>query len=184
MSSTWRLECSRALAERDEYEKADLDLFNSCKTFECNARYFRWSCSCFMNLQDTRLADRTAAAEAVHQHATVLGATSTASETPNPTGLAQIRLDLGDAQRSRADLQARLATCTEELERLRVGAKGDSKRISELSVERAGLATKVKDRDAELKGKAKLLEVGAYLSPPRNEASDDLLARRISKTRS
>ncbi|KAI9838138.1 MAG: hypothetical protein M1837_002633 [Sclerophora amabilis] len=72
--------------------------------------------------------------------------------------LTQIRRDLAEAQRSKTDLQTRLRTSVEELERLRARSKGDSQRIAELSVARTGLATRVRDRDEELKGKAKLLE--------------------------
>ena len=44
--------------------------------------------------------------------------------------------------------------------KLRAKGKSDGKLIHELSRERASLAQKVKDRDEELKGKAKLLDVG------------------------
>ena len=80
--------------------------------------------------------------------------------TPPPgEPISKVRQDLAQAQQMRADLQARLTTTTEELEKLQTNAKADTKRLNELNAERSHLSIRLKDRDAELKGKAKLLEV-------------------------
>ena len=72
---------------------------------------------------------------------------------------AKIRQDLGEAQRSREELQAHLTKLTEELDKLRLQSRADSKRIHELFAETTSLTMRIKDRDEELRGKAKLLEV-------------------------
>ena len=56
-------------------------------------------------------------------------------------------------------METRLQAVTEELQKLKIQSSLDSKRISELTKERASLTTGMRDRDEELKGKAKLLEV-------------------------
>lgn len=66
---------------------------------------------------------------------------------------------MSEAQRSRGAMQLRLQSLTEEMKKLRVRSKVDSKRIGELVSERTHLATRMRDRDEELRGKAKLLEV-------------------------
>lgn len=48
----------------------------------------------------------------------------------------------------------------EEIHKLQAQTGQDRKRIGELVQERTGLATRMRDRDEELRGKAKLLEVG------------------------
>ncbi|KAI9850071.1 MAG: hypothetical protein M1838_006151 [Thelocarpon superellum] len=154
---SWRSVYLLALQERDRYEKADLDLYHAY----------------------TRLADRTAVAEAATvdraEGATVeektepatrlksaRGTPTSATEkrgTPSMEGgLAQLKQDLAEAQRARVSLQVRLRHCTDELEQLRSQTTVDTTRIRDLTTERNVLAVKVKDRDAELRGKAKLLE--------------------------
>lgn len=73
--------------------------------------------------------------------------------------VSQVRQDLREAQRSRGLMETRLNSVTEELQRLKIQSSMDSKRIRELSKERAALTTGMRDRDEELRGKAKLLEV-------------------------
>lgn len=48
---------------------------------------------------------------------------------------------------------------TEELNKLKIQSSLDSKRVAELTREKAMLTTGMRDRDEELRGKAKLLEV-------------------------
>ncbi len=56
-------------------------------------------------------------------------------------------------------MEARLQSVTEELQKLKIQSSLDKKRIGELSKEKATLTTGMRDRDEELRGKAKLLEV-------------------------
>jgi chromosome segregation ATPase len=74
--------------------------------------------------------------------------------------VAQLKSDLAEALRSKGQLQSRLRVAEDELEKLRTKSKADNRIVKDLHAERAVLMTKVKDRDEELRGKAKLLEVG------------------------
>lgn len=73
--------------------------------------------------------------------------------------LAASRADLTEAQRSRADLQDRLARVSSELEKHRKRSSQDSRRMNAIDGERTQLQLRLKDRDEELRGKAKLLDV-------------------------
>ncbi len=56
-------------------------------------------------------------------------------------------------------METRLQSVTEELQKLKIQSSLDKKRIGELAKEKATLTTGMRDRDEELRGKAKLLEV-------------------------
>jgi hypothetical protein len=78
---------------------------------------------------------------------------------------AQLRVDLAEALRSQGKFQSRLKTAEEELESLRTKTKSDVRIIRSLTAERNALQIKVRDRDEELRGKSKLVEVG----PPKEQ---------------
>ena len=80
----------------------------------------------------------------------------------NPDAIAKVRQDLSEAQRSRGLMETKLQSVTEELKKLKIQSSLDRKKISELTKEKATLTTGLRDRDEELKGKTKLLEVGCY----------------------
>jgi phage host-nuclease inhibitor protein Gam len=61
--------------------------------------------------------------------------------------------------RSNGQLQSRIKTAEAELVKLRAQRKLDVKAIGDLSKERVYLVQKLKDRDEELRGKTKLLDV-------------------------
>lgn len=56
-------------------------------------------------------------------------------------------------------METRLLSVTEELQKLKLQSSLDSRRIDELSKEKLTLTTGMRDRDEELRAKAKLLEV-------------------------
>ncbi|KAA6408656.1 MAG: hypothetical protein FRX48_07738 [Lasallia pustulata] len=142
--ASWRSEYMSALDERDMQEKAGQDIFNAYN----------------------KLADRAAILEATSftKSAAVEGVakgrtTSTAaSRSSSPEALARLRQDLSEAQRTKGEQQSRLNSVTEELERLKLKSRMDTQRISELATEKATLVTRMRDRDEELREKAKLLE--------------------------
>lgn len=129
------------------------------------------------SLSDTKLADRTATldralifyASQAEAEPTVTsdqqaGATKSQPQVPRDSeSLSRIRHDLSEAQRSKGEMQARLQILTEELQNLKMQSKFDGKRINDLMTERTALVVRIKDRDEELKGKAKLLVVGILL---------------------
>lgn len=123
---------------------------------------------------DTKLADRTAStavetpdtpATASQQSIAPAPVADPRQQAPLVQGpspqniLSTTRADLAEAQRSRTELQERLARATTELERLRKRNNHDAKRINSMEGEIANLQLRLRDRDEELKGKAKLLEV-------------------------
>lgn len=124
---------------------------------------------------DTKLADRTASLQSAlastpakedptsspklkDRKASLEQAATSRSTTPDV--VVKVRQDLSEAQRSRGFIETKLQSVTEELKKLKIQSSLDRKRISELSKEKAILTTGLRDRDEELKGKTKLLEVG------------------------
>ncbi|KAI5286320.1 hypothetical protein KEM54_006883 [Ascosphaera aggregata] len=69
-----------------------------------------------------------------------------------------MRKDLAEAQKSRAELQHQLTIVHEEIDRLKNTLSHDDKKISLLQLEIKILSRRLKDRDEELKMKAKLLD--------------------------
>ena len=175
--ASWRSQYLSALVERDKQEKAGQDIFNACwnplRTPDVKTTD--------LEFLDNKLADKAATLEATSSitNAAVEGVsasppqakgrTTSTADSPSSTpaqaeALARLRLDLSEAQRTKEEQQSRLKSVTEELERLKLKSKMDTQRISELAMEKAGLVTKMRDRDEELREKAKLLEVLRILS--------------------
>lgn len=77
----------------------------------------------------------------------------------NAETLTQIQKDLSEAQRSRGALQSRFQDVSDGFQKSKLQSAIDRKRLDELGSEKAALARRLKDRDEELRGKAKLLEV-------------------------
>ncbi|KAL4975386.1 autophagy protein 16 [Aspergillus desertorum] len=147
----WREEYAAALAARDRREKANLAIYNAY----------------------TQLADRTAFSSVAVSSTQSAAQRSTPStpgtdprqQQPSPASgpspqdiLIATRADLAEAQRSRSELQERFARATTELEKLRRRNVQDGRRISLMESEITHLQLRLKDRDEELRGKAKLLE--------------------------
>ncbi|EEH22741.1 hypothetical protein PABG_04952 [Paracoccidioides brasiliensis Pb03] len=157
--SNWREEYFLALGVRDAREQANAAVYDAY----------------------TRLADRTSS---LHTHTpdpvvppsashTTSSPAANTNRKPTPPSKAQhgtntplhydllpaaVRQDLAEAQRSRTELLDKLSRTTAELEKLKKKTRADTRRIEMLVGERAQLMTRVKDRDEELRGKAKLLD--------------------------
>lgn len=109
---------------------------------------------------DTLLLGRTAALEAEKAANTAVSVPKDPAQPSIPNdGNAQLRSDLAEALRSNGALQARIKVAEAELVKLRAKTKSDTKIIEDLTKERAVLSQKVRDRDEELRGKARFLEV-------------------------
>lgn len=80
-----------------------------------------------------------------------------------PELLNSTRADLSEAQKARSKIQERLDQTNAQLEKLRKKNAHDSRRLNALDQERLQLQLRLKDRDEELRQKAKLLEVGLWL---------------------
>ncbi|KAI1075428.1 autophagy protein 16 [Whalleya microplaca] len=147
----WRREYLDSLQEAERNNPVNKDLVEAC----------------------SQLADRVAALEAekaVLQQTSgklptatektsgsksAIDATTTTSSDPS---VAQLRLDLAEALRSRGHLQGKLKKADDELEKLREKTKVDTKRLHDLTTERNTILAKLKDRNEELTGKNKLLK--------------------------
>lgn len=69
----------------------------------------------------------------------------------------QLRQDFARAQQDRSDLASQVETLKKEIEVATSKARSDTKKIAHLNATSAQLATKLRDREEELRGKAKLL---------------------------
>jgi septal ring factor EnvC (AmiA/AmiB activator) len=81
---------------------------------------------------------------------------------------AQLKSDLAEALRSNSSLQSRLKNAEAEVQRLRTKTMQDAKALDKLNRERTLLSQKTKDRDEELRGKAKFLDVSVVLRVTKN----------------
>jgi hypothetical protein len=137
------------------------------------------------------MADRISALEAEKAalEATILSTTPKGKTPPvmpatsDDPGVAQLRLDLAEALRSKGITEARLRASDEELEKLRAKTKDDSKAIRTLDAERTILKTRLKDREYELKEKRKLLEVSTGFSHFHMATENLTLSARMCKTK-
>lgn len=100
--------------------------------------------------------------EATSTPPSILGHKGTPSTARTPSAhseaQAQLRVDLRKAQEERAELQIRLDRTAKELDKLKSKSKSDGKRITQLTSELGQLSVRVRDRDEESRGKAKLLD--------------------------
>lgn len=77
---------------------------------------------------------------------------------PDSPSLVQLRQDLGKSQMERADLQARWETATKELVVLRSKSKQEVRKVTSLTSNVNQLTLRLRDREDELREKAKLVE--------------------------
>ncbi|KAI9793868.1 MAG: hypothetical protein M1816_007120 [Peltula sp. TS41687] len=185
-STTWRAEYMQALRARDVYEKANHSLFltfhihirssTPCKRSPDTTLADRTAALLLLGNHSnnqpahtvdavknpTSTATTTAAAAAAAAAASpgdIKGkASSAAAAAAAAAEATRLRRDLAEAQRSKAALDGRLKRCSEELERTKKTAASSSRRVEELSAERMSLIRAVRDRDEELKEKAKLFQ--------------------------
>lgn len=140
-----------------------------------------------LTLLGSEMVDRIAALEAekaaleTHIVSSLPSKTAPTSTNPNDPGVAQLRLDLAEALRSKGVTEARLRSSDEELTKLKAKSKEDAHSIKTLSSERTMLVTRLKDREHELREKRKLLEVS--ITKLMCMCSTNVYPRSKSKTR-
>ncbi|KIW86000.1 hypothetical protein Z517_01394 [Fonsecaea pedrosoi CBS 271.37] len=161
--ATWKEQYLAALHARDSVEKANLPLYDYCTKLADERAELQ---------KKARLAERASSSENTPapepvaspgwgiRRVTSPSVQGTRPDSPSATSatLAQLRQDLSKAQTERADLQSRLDTALRELEALKGKSKADTKRITQLNASISQLTIKLRDRDEELRGKAKLIE--------------------------
>lgn len=148
-------------------------------TFHYNPVY---ACGLLNDCLDTRLADRSGSlekerAEAVRYAQNLSGSKDT--DTPKDkkyqssddspgvlSGLDPLltaNQDLATAQKAREELSNKLEQATGKIDTLSRKLNTESQRVADLAVERTQLQIRLRDRDEELRGKAKLLDVRSDL---------------------
>ncbi|OAP63084.1 hypothetical protein AYL99_02311 [Fonsecaea erecta] len=162
--ATWKEQYLAALQARDGVEKANLGLYEYCTKLADERAELQ---------KRARLAERASPSENTPvqpepvtspgwgiRRVTSPSIQGTRPDSPSATttGLAQLRQDLSKAQTERADLQSRLDAALRELDALKAKAKVDAKRMAQLNASVSQLTVKLRDRDEELRGKAKLIE--------------------------
>ncbi|RAL13968.1 ATG16 family protein [Aspergillus homomorphus CBS 101889] len=161
----WREEYSAALAARDRREKANTALYEAyTQLADRTGRSTTTTPPNASNNNNNDYPQSPAPAGANPRTTTYPSGNTTKTTTTPPLStqqealLASTRADLAEAQRSRSELQDRLARVTAELDKLRKRNTHDIRRIHAFEQEVTHLQMRLKDRDEELRGKAKLLE--------------------------
>lgn len=85
------------------------------------------------------------------------GKTAPTPDTASPS-ITQLRADLAATQKTRAELETKITTITEELEALKVTDEEQRKRIAQLEKIKEQLERRLRDRAEELKGKGRFVE--------------------------
>ncbi|KAF7545546.1 hypothetical protein G7046_g9537 [Stylonectria norvegica] len=112
----------------------------------------------------SQMADRISALEAEKASlesvvaSTGKGTTQAKALPTDDPGVAQLKVDLAEALRAKGVTDVRLRTAEEELAKLRLKTKGDSRSIRDMTADRTTITTKLKDREYELREKRKLIE--------------------------
>ncbi|PHH63477.1 hypothetical protein CDD81_5758 [Ophiocordyceps australis] len=115
----------------------------------------------------SQMADRISALEAEKLHLqsrlpvdlpSSSSAKSQARASPADPTAVQLRFDHAESLRSKGVAETRLRLAEEELAKLRVQGKDDSRAIRRLTADASSLKTRLKDRDHEIREKRKLLE--------------------------
>ena len=131
----------------------------------------------------TKLADRTAAAASVTTASSTPASPALPDRTATPTKakgppkppvpdsdlLTTLRTDLSNTQRARASLQAQVAELTLSLNALQTSQKDSSVQITTLTKQKLDTERKLRDREEEIRGKAKLVE----------EAQDEMVSLQL-----
>ncbi|KIW11994.1 hypothetical protein PV08_09268 [Exophiala spinifera] len=177
MTTTWRDTYLSALQERQKVEQANLTLYDYCTKLADEKADLQKNATAAQiaaaggpedaEQQSPPPSSSPAAAAAAVTQPSYLGIgmgimrvtspTAAAARPDSPT-VAQIRQDLARAQQERGDLQTRLERAVHDLDALKARAKGDARRIAQLNASLAQVTVKLRDREEELRGKAKLIE--------------------------
>ena len=160
--ATWRQQYLEALKARDAVESVNLDLYDYCtRLADAKAELEK----------QARMGEKVSPAEEPPEPVNSPGwgirrVTSTSSPATGPdspnsaatTQLAQLRQDLSTAQTERSDLQNRYDMAVQSLDTYKTKAKTDAKRVVQLNASISQLTIKLRDREEELRGKAKLID--------------------------
>lgn len=177
----WKAQYLSALRARDELEQADAEIYDKCtKLADRNAELRA-------ELRELKSAPKpeTPTTNPVPAPLISYGFRRQTSPQPAPDSEAttQLRHGFAKAQQDRAELQSQLEALKREVETATAKGKSDSKKITQLTSSVSQLSTKLRDREEELRGKAKLLvnvqDENATLNLELNQAEQEV--RRVKK---
>ncbi|KAF5016266.1 hypothetical protein F66182_12108 [Fusarium sp. NRRL 66182] len=156
----WREDYYAGLVARDEREQANSNLYDAYTRLADRIA----TNNALVNRQQTQVSTEVAGNPVFPKRASTPSQqqpqnSSAGAGAASQNVLLAARADLAAAQRSRSELQEQLTRTTTELDKLKSKTQQDSRRIASLEGERMHLTLRLKDRDEELRGKAKLLDV-------------------------
>ncbi|KAI1659594.1 autophagy protein 16 [Daldinia decipiens] len=146
----WRSEYLTSLQEAERNNPVNKDLVEACSQLADRIAALEAEKVVWQTSTNPLTSPETSSGKGV--------ATTGATDSGADQSVAQLRLDLAEALRSKGQLQGRLKAAEDELQKLRSKAKVDTKRINDLTAERNALTAKLKDRNEELAGKNKMLK--------------------------
>ncbi|KAI2626730.1 autophagy protein 16 [Hypoxylon sp. NC1633] len=144
----WRSDYLSSLQEAERSNPVNKDLVDACSQLADRVAA----------LEAEKVAWQTSAQQPSSSEKPSSGKAAAAATDKSDSSVAQLKFDLAEALRSKGQLQSRLKTAEDELQKLRSKTKVDSKRISDLTIERNALLAKLRDRNEELVGKNKMLK--------------------------
>ncbi|KAL2438579.1 Autophagy protein 16 [Exophiala dermatitidis] len=154
--ASWTEQYLAALRARDQVEKANLDLYDYCTKLADAKAELQKKATVQAQAEDEE--PPTSPQPSIMGMGIGLRRVASPALRPDSPTIAQIRQDLAKAQQERAELQSRLDAMSRELDGLKAKTRSDSRSIAQLNNNLAQLTIKLRDRDEELRGKAKLIE--------------------------
>ncbi|KAM5444380.1 autophagy protein 16, interacts with Atg12p-Atg5p [Microsporum ferrugineum] len=150
----WREEYSTALCTRDQREKANISVFEAYTHLaDRSGKLEKERAEAVRYAQGVSKPKATHSPQGKKSQGTDDGAASSGLDP-----LLAATQDLAAAQKSREDLSNKLEQALVKLDRLTRKLNAETQRAADLAVERTQLQIRLKDRDEELRGKAKLLD--------------------------
>ncbi|RMZ91763.1 hypothetical protein DV736_g1027, partial [Chaetothyriales sp. CBS 134916] len=152
----WAEQYLAALTARDGAEKANVGLYEHCTRIEDEKAELA------LQIADSEAAaaatTRADREEAKTPAPSLFRVSSPPAARPESPSVAEMRQDLARAQQERSELQRRVELLASDLEALKAKSRKEGKKLAQSGAQVAHLTTKLRDRDEELKGKAKLIE--------------------------
>jgi hypothetical protein len=147
----WADQYLAALRARSQVENAYVDLYSYCARLADQNAELQKQIRTSQNVDDPKLTTSPTAFPGLRR------VTSPAPRPESPSWT-QIRQDLAKSQQERSDIQIKLELVQKELDALKVKSKADARKLAQVSTTVSQLTTRIRDRDEELRGKAKLVE--------------------------
>ncbi|KAF9877505.1 autophagy protein 16 [Colletotrichum karsti] len=144
----WRSEYLASIREQERNNPVNLEIVQLCSQLSDRVAALEAE----KELLKSKIAPADAKTRTTNEKAAPIDTIST-----DPS-VNQLQLNLAEALRSNGTLQDRAKKAEEEVQVLRKKNKDDARQVRNLTAEKTALATKLKDREHELREKRKLVE--------------------------